>query len=436
MKLTRFLQSSLRNRFLLGMGVMLLPLVVLAVVSILALQSAIAALDDVVDEADKELALVLRLHIQVQRASLFIHDYLIRGHSDPEARDHFLQESQEVDRSFRNTARAPFDLAEERAFIQAAQAEWQESKGLAETIFSSSSHTGVAATAQEMDRLDAHVDRALALLVKVQTLAQREMDERLVQAYGVRRQVLLVIVTVFALGLGAAILVGSLLTRSVLHPLRALERGANSIGAGDLSHRISMVAQDELGQLGHTFNLMAERLSKSQSALEELSTHDALTGLHNYRMLHHRLVEEEERSRRYGRPFSLLMLDIDYFKTVNDTHGHLAGDEALRAIAARIGHAVRPVDLVARYGGEEFALILPETASVGALATAERIRETIAAKPILLPLGQTVNLTVSIGVASYPVDADSGERLIDATDQAMYTAKSSGRNRVCVSGGS
>jgi diguanylate cyclase (GGDEF)-like protein len=409
---------------------------VLAVVSILALQSAIAALDDVVEEAGKELALVLRLHIQVQRASLFIHDYLIRGHSDPETRRHFLQESQEVDRSFRDTARAPFGLAEERAFIQAAQVEWQQSKGLAETIFSSSSRPGVVASAQEMERLDAHVDRVLESLDQVQDLAQREMDDRLVRAYGVRRQVLVIIVTVFALGLGAAILVGSLLTRSVLHPLKVLERGANSIGAGDLSHRVSMVAQDELGHLGDTFNLMAERLSKSQSALEELSTHDALTGLYNYRVLNHRLVEEEERSRRYGHPFSLLMLDIDYFKTVNDTHGHLAGDEALRAIAARIGHAVRPVDLVARYGGEEFALILPETASVGALATAERIRETIAANPIRLPSGQTVNLTVSIGVASYPEDAESVETLIDATDHAMYTAKSSGRNRVCCSGGS
>jgi diguanylate cyclase (GGDEF)-like protein len=286
-----------------------------------------------------------------------------------------------------------------------------------------------------MDRLDAHIDRALELLDRVQTLAQREIDGRLVRAYGVRRQVLLVIITVFALGLGAAILVGSLLTRSVLHPLRALERGANSIGAGDLSYRVSMVAQDELGHLGRTFNLMAERLAKSQSALEELSTHDALTGLHNYRVFHRRLTEEEERSRRYGHPFSLLILDLDYFKTINDTHGHLAGDEALRAIAARIGHAVRPVDLVARYGGEEFALILPETASVGALATAERIRETIAANPVHLPSGQTVNLTASIGVASFPEDAESGEKLIDASDHAMYTAKTSGRNRVCCSGG-
>lgn len=435
MKLPRFLQSSLRNRFLLGMGVMLLPLVVLAVVSLFALQSAISTIHDVVEEASKELAVVLRLHIQVQRASLFIHDYLIRGHSDPEARDFFLQGSQELDRSFQDTARAPFGLAEEQALIRAAQAEWQWTKDAVEKILKAPNRLADATAAQEMDRLDVHIDRSLELLSQVQTLAQLEMDERLTGAYGVRRKVLYVIITVFALGLGAAVLVGSLLTRSILHPLRILERGADCIGAGDLSHRVSLAAHDEVGQLARTFNVMAERLAKSQSALEELSTRDALTGLHNYREFHRRLTEEEERSRRYGRPFSLLMLDIDYFKTVNDTHGHLAGDEALRAIAACIGREIRPVDLVARYGGEEFALILPETTSIGALATAERIRGIIAAHPIPLPSGQTVSLTVSIGVASYPEDAESGEKLIDATDHALYMAKSKGRDSVCCSGG-
>lgn len=434
MKTPHFLQTSLRNRFLLGMGIMLLPLVVLAVVSLLALQSALSTLDDVAEEASKELALVLRLHIQIQRASLFIHDYLIQGHSDPETHDQFLQEDKKVDRAFQSTARAPFGLAEERALIQAAQEEWQQTRDAAENILKSPNRLAEATASQEMDRLDAHINRSLELLNQVQTLAQGEMDERLTRAYDVRRKMLIVIIAVFGLGLGAAVLVGGLLTRSVLHPLRILEQGADSLGAGDLSHRVSMAARDELGHLGQAFNLMAERLAKSQSALEELSTHDALTGLYNFRVLHRRLLEEEERSRRYGHPFSLLMLDIDYFKAVNDTHGHLAGDEALRAVAALIRRVVRPVDLVARYGGEEFTLVLPETPSPGARAMAERIREMIATNPIPLPSGQTVNLTASIGVASYPEDAESAEKLIGAADQALYTAKSSGRNRVCSSG--
>lgn len=435
MKMPWFRQSSLRSRFLLGMGVMLLPLVVLALVAVLALQSAIAAIDDVVEEASKELAVILRLHIQVQSASLVMHDYLIAGHGNPEARKHFLQVSQEVDRSFQNAARGPFGLGEERALIQAAQEEWVQGKGAGENLLHVSRSLREASAVHGMDRLDAHIDRALDLLNRVQTLSQGEMDSRLAMAHGVRRRVLFVIVTVFALGLGAAILVGTQLARSVLHPLSVIEQGADRIGAGDLSHRVSMASRDELGQLSHTFNVMAERLAKSQSALEELSTLDPLTGLPNYRVFHRRLEEEEERSRRYSHPFSLLMLDIDLFKTVNDTYGHLAGDEVLRAFSAIIRSAVRPIDLVARYGGEEFALVLPETTSVGALATAERIREIIATKAIPLPSGQTVNLTVSIGVASYPEDADSREMLTGAADQALYVAKFGGRNRVCCSGG-
>lgn len=436
MKTPRFLQSSLRSRFLLAMGVMLLPLVVLAVVAVLALQNAIGDIDDVVEEATRELAVVLRLHILVQRTSLVMHAYLIRGHIDSGAQERFLQASQQVDRAFETAATAPFGLAEERALIRAAGEAWRRSKAAGENLLNLPDRSRKVALAQEMERLDVEIDQTLDLLTRIQELTQLEMDQRLALAYGVRQRMLIFIVSVFAVGLVAAILVGMLLTHSILRPLHALEQGADRIGAGDLSYRVSVDSRDELGQLGQTFNEMAERLASDQAALEELSTHDALTGLYNFRVFHSRLAEEEERSRRYAHPFSLLMLDIDHFKTVNDTHGHLAGDEALRAVADLIRGEVRPVDLVARYGGEEFALILPETPTAGALATAERIREIIAAHPIPLASGQTVSLTASIGVATYPRAAGSAEKLISAADQALYRAKASGRNQVCCSDGS
>jgi diguanylate cyclase (GGDEF)-like protein len=125
------------------------------------------------------------------------------------------------------------------------------------------------------------------------------------------------------------------------------------------------------------------------------------------------------------------MLDIDHFKIVNDTCGHLAGDEALRQFSALIHREVRPVDQVARYGGEEFVIVLPETGGPGALAVAERMRDIIATSMITIAPRQVVNLTVSIGVASYPEDAESEERLIGAADQALYAAKQAGRNRAC-----
>ena len=164
---------------------------------------------------------------------------------------------------------------------------------------------------------------------------------------------------------------------------------------------------------------------------QEQARTDALTGLDNQREFRRRLGEEIERARRYGRPVSLLMLDIDRFKTVNDTHGHPVGDEVLRVIAAQIRAAVRPTDYAARYGGEEFAVILPETANAGAVTAAEHVRAAVAGAAIPVAPGQALNITVSIGAATFPEDADAEAGLIAAADRALYSAKQSGRNRVC-----
>jgi diguanylate cyclase (GGDEF)-like protein len=423
--------ASLRTRFLLSVIIMLLPLVMITIGAVLSLQGAIYALNDVVEEANAEVAFVLRQQILIQRAALVVHDYLISGHGDPGERERFLQESQGVDRTFEEAAAGPFALTAERELVRSAQEEWKRGRSLGEAILAVPRPVGDAATMQRLDRLDAHIGRALDRLDQVHTLARREMVGQLARAHGIRRAALLVIATVFVVGLGAAILVGRALARSILLPLRMLEEGAVRLGAGDLSYRVPLTTQDELGQLGKRFNAMADKLASSQAALEDLSIHDGLTGLYNFREFHRRLTEEAERSRRYSRPFSLLMLDIDHFKAVNDTCGHLAGDEALRQFAALIRREVRPVDQVARYGGEEFVIVLPETAGSGALAVAERMRDIISGSEITVAPERVVILTVSIGVASFPEDAESEERLIGAADQALYAAKQTGRNRVC-----
>ncbi len=423
--------TPLRIRFLLSMIIMLLPLVVLTIGAAMSLQSAMHALNDVVEEATAEAAFALRLQILVQRALLVIHDYLIIGHREPGERERFLQASQEVDKTFELAAAGPFALAAERELIRSAQEEWKRGRSIGESVLAIPLPVGDADAARTLERLDASIDRVLDRLDHVHTLAQGEIVGQLTLAHDIRRRALLIIATVFVVGLGTAILVGRALARSILLPLRILEEGAARFGAGDLAHRVPLATWDELGQLGRSFNAMAEKLASSQAALEDLSIHDGLTGLYNYREFQRRLTEEAERSGRYGRPFSLLMLDIDHFKIVNDTCGHLAGDEALRQFSALIRREVRPVDQVARYGGEEFVIALPETAGPGALAVAERMRDIIATYAITVAPGQVVNLTVSIGVASYPEDAESEERLIGAADQALYAAKQAGRNRAC-----
>jgi len=164
--------------------------------------------------------------------------------------------------------------------------------------------------------------------------------------------------------------------------------------------------------------------------VQEQARTDALTGLNNRGEFQRQLKEEEERSRRYHRSFSLLILDIDHFKTVNDRYGHQAGDEVLCALAARLREQIRPVDHAARYGGEEFVVILPETTSEGALALAERLRTAVAGTAVPVTEGRTIPVTISIGVATFPADAGSETALIAAADAALYVAKQRGRNRI------
>jgi diguanylate cyclase (GGDEF)-like protein len=150
----------------------------------------------------------------------------------------------------------------------------------------------------------------------------------------------------------------------------------------------------------------------------------------NRRALTNRLGIELERARRYEAVMTMLMIDIDHFKHVNDTHGHLVGDDVLREVAAYLKATVRSVDLVARYGGEEFVVVLPETAAAGAMIFAERIRQHIATNPFV-PADGPLSITASIGVAVYPADGiDTVEDLLAGADDALYRAKAQGRDRV------
>jgi diguanylate cyclase (GGDEF)-like protein len=163
---------------------------------------------------------------------------------------------------------------------------------------------------------------------------------------------------------------------------------------------------------------------------EALSVTDDLTHLYNSRYLNLVLRRETKRASRSGRPLSLLFIDLDGFKEVNDTHGHLFGSRALVEAAAVIRSSARETDVVSRFGGDEFALVLPDTGGEGAYAVGERIRERIAAHRFLMGDGLDIHLTVSVGVATLPDVANSSEELVQAADKAMYRVKDSGKNGI------
>ena len=173
-----------------------------------------------------------------------------------------------------------------------------------------------------------------------------------------------------------------------------------------------------------------ERLRDSVQTSIELAITDALTGLHNRRYMETHIAGLVEQALSRDQPLAVLVLDIDHFKLVNDTHGHDAGDEVLREFALRVRKAIRGIDLACRYGGEEFVVVMPETDLAAATAVAERLRRRIASEPFPIQQGaQGIDVTISIGIAALGGNDDAAS-VIKRADQALYRAKHNGRNRV------
>jgi diguanylate cyclase (GGDEF)-like protein len=262
-----------------------------------------------------------------------------------------------------------------------------------------------------------------------------------------RRQWLGGSMLVFAL---LAILIFIGLDRLVIRPLRSLQHAVRRMSEGHLSARAPPLKGRELGELSETMNRMAQalqqerenleravvertkELSEANARLERIAVTDGLTGLNNHRRFQEALHSELLRCERHKRPMSLLMVDVDFFKKVNDALGHPAGDELLRRLAEVLSADLRQTDLIARYGGEEFTVILPETSKAEALQVGERMRAAVEAK---INEGERwlQRVTVSIGVATWPEDGRTAEEVLEAADQALYLAKRQGRNRVIAS---
>ncbi|HEX9309405.1 MAG TPA: diguanylate cyclase [Gemmatimonadaceae bacterium] len=266
-------------------------------------------------------------------------------------------------------------------------------------------------------------------------IAEISAEAAFLQVRRFRDLALLVIAFLLVAVTGTAYRLGRLIAR----PLDRLTKAAGEVAAGDLAVDLPAApGGGEVGYLTDVFNHMVyrlregrleldrinETLRKKNEELELLSTTDSLTGLSNHRSLMKRLDDEVARFKKEKRGFSVLVGDVDHFKQYNDTFGHPAGDEVLQTIADIMRDSTRKSDCCARYGGEEFVIVLPDTAIADALDTAEHIRARVAAKKF-----NGRKITLSIGVASFPDDADDAETIIAVADEALYQAKREGRDR-------
>jgi len=245
------------------------------------------------------------------------------------------------------------------------------------------------------------------------------------------------------------------ITQAIMQPIDALSRGARRIAEGHVDYEIPTPANDndELGLLIQAFNGMMQKLRSSQNEIKQdhmrlaekneelqraneilaqLSITDGLTKLHNHRYFQDHLTREIKRVSRTEAPLALIILDIDDFKLLNDTHGHAAGDEVLVILAGIMNDSARESDLIARYGGEEFVILMPNTDLAGAVHLAEKIR--MAVESTRLIIGDTVkpvNATISLGVAVF---TGSRREFFTEADKALYQAKAAGKNCVVIAG--
>jgi diguanylate cyclase (GGDEF)-like protein len=274
--------------------------------------------------------------------------------------------------------------------------------------------------------------------------------------------VVAVIRRILGINLGIVMLFGLAayqFARSIVRPIKALSEGARRIADGETDVVIPLPSsQDEIEVLIRVFNEMSQRLHKNQGelqrsrmeiqransqlvsqngelqrvneVLEQLSITDGLTKLHNHRFFQDHLVREMRRARRTGEPLALILLDIDDFKTLNDRHGHAAGDTVLREVAVVMNSVLREMDVLARYGGEEFALVASQTDLDGALALSEKIRLAVCEARFQLDgVDEPATVTVSVGAAVFRGDEKA---LFHDADRALYAAKSQGKDCVVV----
>ncbi len=409
---------------------MTIPLLAIAIGSYLSFERAISTFENSESRRLEELFPLDRLEDSLMKTLRLLKD--ASDTRNGQSRDNFEILSQDIDQTFTQLLRSPSQLAERRSLIFGIQREWQHTQGERKKLADLTPANSIS-----QNRLRSHISQHLELAIDDirrlnKLLTNFQMIDNQNRATEIKQQVrsatILTGAVTILMGMGSALF----LARSILKPLQRLNKGVARFGKGDLSHRIHLETGDELDQLAATINWMAANLEQSQQSLTELATMDVLTGVFNRREFNRRLTIEIERSRREGHAVSLLMVDIDYFKKINDTYGHQSGDDALRHVSALIKAEIRPGDLPARYGGEEFAVILPYADRNDAFVVAERLRNLIAAQEIAIQDGQTIKATASLGCATFPIDAETEETLMSAADAALYRAKRSGRNRVCI----
>jgi diguanylate cyclase (GGDEF)-like protein len=418
-------------RFWLTFGLILavLPLAVAALMGhVLVERGVILPFADVASRQRYQVAPAYRLRSTLLDAMVPVDEFVDDGDATQPAAYRALREK--IEAGFAELHDHLQRDPEPRTLVERSRADWSAADALATAVLSVRRPGGDARGAELMERfhglMQSAGDKLSAVGTDLESDIAQDHDEALL--FYERSEWLAGIAAAVSL---LAMIAGVVtIGRVVSGSIDRLVAGAERFAAGDRDHRIDVQVPPELHSVAEEFNRMIVRIHESESELADLARRDGLTKLPNRRAFDDRLDETFARMRRLGETASLLLIDIDHFKMINDTHGHAAGDDVLRAVSRAMDSDLRLLDHVFRIGGEEFGVVLAGADAAAAQTTAERLRHAVAAVRVAIKGGE-IAVTISVGVAT-AAEGSEPSALVAAADAALYRAKSEGRNRVVV----
>lgn len=418
---------SLRFWVTFGLLLAILPMAASATIGhVLLNRGVIGAFADVAARQRDQLLPTHRLRALLLDAAIPVEEFVDDGDAAKPAAYRLLRER--VEGAFVELQQHLQQEAEPRALVERSREDWTAADRAATEILSVRRAPGDRYDIELMQRFGGLVESAADKLAAVSTDIERELaaDHNEAELFYERSEWIMGIAIGLSLltVIAAVIIIGRIMTSSV----DRLVTGAERFASGDREHRIDVQVPPELHSVAEEFNRMIVRIHESEAALSDLARRDGLTKLLNRRAFDDALAEMASRIDRAGGRMALLMIDIDFFKRVNDTHGHGVGDDVLKAVARTLTTDVRLADSVFRLGGEEFGVLLYGAEADAAVATAERLRHHVENAPVQTPKG-IVAATISVGVAAAQSREDCVV-LVATADAALYRAKQSGRNRV------
>ena len=423
---------SIRVRFRFALGLAIIGLGLMATVTLLSNRALMGAYETSILEARSEMAPANAIEMSLHQASRLVQRYAAGGDQSIPARFDAIRNV--IDGQFGLLLKTDLEFnhakhAHSNISIPDVFRAWKAAEATVGKVFSYNAGTPQAAGAAL--RANLAIGLVFDEISEFDSLAMRDLQESLRSGQAIIYRSHFALFGAILAGLCLLIGLSLITSRSIIDPIAELREAALKLGMKDFSHRVTLRnTQDELGKVAEAFNFASANLQKLYRELDRRSTHDGLTGVLNRASFDELLFAECNSADRHKRPLSLLMIDIDFFKRMNDDYGHQVGDRVLRDVARLLAQETRSGDVLVRYGGEEFAVILPEADEGSVAAMAERFRRTVETAEFEYGGIEKMRVTVSVGCATRRPLGSTIDDFVKTADEALYRAKKAGRNRV------